>query len=93
MHTERRLLAIAVILAVLASVTVGLLTGRDLPLNVTGVLLAALGATLGAGALERRKADRPPTPPARPRRPPIDLPGIGTAPDPLDDPPDERNPS
>jgi drug/metabolite transporter (DMT)-like permease len=56
---ERRVLAWAMTLSILVAVAVSTLTGRDLPGNVAGVVLAALSAAFASDAVAaaRRKGD------------------------------------
>lgn len=65
MRWERTLLAVTMTLAIAAAVIVSALTGRDLPGNIAGVVLAALSAAFASDAIATRADRRKGPPPER----------------------------
>lgn len=65
MRWERTLLAVTMTAAIGAAVLVSILTGRDLPGNIAGVVLAALSAAFASDAIAARGDRRKHTPPER----------------------------
>lgn len=58
MKRERRVLAYAMVAAIVGVTAVATVSGRDLPTNVTGLLLAGLGAAYTSSVLERKGGDK-----------------------------------